>query len=579
MNPVNPNRPPSHLPPHAPSSPGQQDDTQAPAGDPAQPTGVSTMSVAQLPAYLPEARPRAAAASVPLPAPTYASVGLHNQYPQAGPADRTPSPPPQRRGLDIFAEWDAWAQIETDASENRAEAVTRMKNWLKAGHSHEELDLFDLGLTSLPENLPASVKSIDVSHNQLTSLSENLPASVKSINVSHNQLTSLSENLPASVKSIDVSHNQLTSLSENLPASLLSLDVSYNQLTRLPENIVTRLGRRCRVELMNNPLPSRVLDHLRQTVSTGYYRGPRFGFSMEAASEGVPARPLENAVSDWYGENEKNDVEAIWSVWKGEEGTAEFSRFLDRLRGTVNYGNQKFRQSVVEWLSHLADHPELRKDTFQVSVGATESCEDRVSLTFNEMKKLRLAADVENGAYDARLPDLISLARGMFRLDKLEEIAREKTESLRFVDEIEVYLAYQVKLLKILNLPLDTPDMRYFSVSWVTEDDLKNAENSVNASENAGFIHYLSTDWQPWQSVLKRLHRSEYEGAQEKLIDAMEDEFTTRLNARLKEIGLENDDDAWRIAGPQLRADMAREINGELTRNFLQTQTLLHLLD
>jgi hypothetical protein len=172
------------------------------------------------------------------------------------------------------------------------------------------------------------------------------------------------------------------------------------------------------------------------------------------------------------------------------------------------------------------------------------------------------------------MPELLALGRGMFRLDQLAVIAREKVASRNFVDEIEVYLAYQVKLREQLALPLDTPDMRFFNVSYVTQDDLDVAQARVMAAEQQGFADYLATAWQPWQSVLQRLEPQAYAAANEALIEAMGEPFAHRLQARLQALGIENDADAERIVGAQVRAEIEREIKGQLTRDFLARQGL-----
>ena len=162
------------------------------------------------------------------------------------------------------------------------------------------------------------------------------------------------------------------------------------------------------------------------------------------------------------------------------------------------------------------------------------------------MRQLRLACDVEQGVYDQRLPELLAPGRGMFRLDQLEGVAREKVASLNFFDEIGGYLAHQVKLRERLALPLDTPDMRFFNVSYVTcqaRDALDWAQARVMAANEA-------------------------------LIEAMGEPFANRLQARLREAGLENDVDAERIVGPQVRAEIEREIKGRLTRDFLDRHRL-----
>ena len=427
------------------------------------------------------------------------------------------------------------------------------------------LDVSGNRLTSLPENLPDQIRVLGVSNNRLPSLPENLPTSLHHLYASDNQLLSLPENLPASLQQLYVARNQLASLPENLPPRLIWLDVSGNRLVSLPEHIATTLtlGRRCRVDLHNNLIPAREQNHLRAMNSDPTYPGPQFLlatpflFDSEGPSDAAPVRPLANAVADWHGEGQE-DVKTAWRAFDNENGAAEFSQFLDRLRRTVNYGHPEFRQGVVAWLSDLAGDPKLRNDSFVVSVGATASCEDRVSLTYNDMKKVRLVSDVENGRYDDRLGELVEVARGMYRLDQLEKIARKKVKSLKYVDEIEVYLAYQVKLRETLKLPLDTPDMRFFAVSWVTDDDLTKAEAQVKSDENAHFINYLSTEWEPWQAVAKRLDNTGFEETQEKVLAHIEESFEAQRNAGYAELDRKIDDASHRLE--QLRATLPSEM-------------------
>jgi hypothetical protein len=91
----------------------------------------------------------------------------------------------------------------------------------------------------------------------------------------------------------------------------------------------------------------------------------------------------------------------------------------------------------------------------------------------------------------------------MFRLEKLEAIAMKKTRSLKLVDEIEVYLAYQVKLCAPLRLPLVVGEMAYFKISGVNEQDLLAAEATVKELENREFKDFLLA-WQPWLQAFKR---------------------------------------------------------------------------
>ena len=91
--------------------------------------------------------------------------------------------------------------------------------------------------TSLPENLPQSLRYFYSPYNKLTSLPDNLPQRLQDLYCSDNQLTSLPDKLPQNLYVLDCSYNQLTSLPDKLPQSLQKLYCYDNQLTSLPDNL------------------------------------------------------------------------------------------------------------------------------------------------------------------------------------------------------------------------------------------------------------------------------------------------------------------------------------------------------
>nr|WP_229175372.1 NEL domain-containing protein [Bradyrhizobium brasilense] len=106
---------------------------------------------------------------------------------------------------------------------------------------------------------------------------------------------------------------------------------------------------------------------------------------------------------------------AEWQHFADEPGAQDYARFLERLRGTVNYGNDEFRQAVADDLRQAAANPRLREQFFTQASEANASCEDRVTLHWNGMQTARLNADVEDGRYDDRLGELIQRGRVAFR--------------------------------------------------------------------------------------------------------------------------------------------------------------------
>ncbi len=141
----------------------------------------------------------------------------------------------------------------------------------------------------------------------------------------------------------------------------------------------------------------------------------------------------------------------------------------------------------------------------------------------------------------------------MFRLEKLELIARNKIRTLREVnkiaevDEIEVYLGYQNKLKKPLELSSVTAEMQYFDVSDITEPDLRDAEIRVKIDENLRFREWI-LPWAPLHSVLKRTNPEDWETLCEKKTLDYENTFRMLSDTELPN-ELVGDDDAERAVG------------------------------
>ncbi|WP_245452477.1 NEL-type E3 ubiquitin ligase domain-containing protein [Bradyrhizobium forestalis] len=447
----------------------------------------------------------------------------------------------------------------------RGNLLTRLPDTLPTGL--QSLALGSNRLTSLPDTLPPELKELEADGNRLTSLPDTLPAELLLLFARDNRLNSLPETLPTELQRLHVSGNSLSSLPENLPTELQMLEARNNRLTSLPESLLTRLGSGCMVYVEDNALPEQVRTNLAAALNAPSYAGPRVFFSMGGGTMVDQERPLANAVADWL----KSEPEAIavWQNFAHEEGAPEYALFLDKLQKTVNYDNPKFREAVAEDLRQAAIRPELRRQFFELAYGASETCQDRVTLTWNGMQTARLNADVEDGAYDDRLGELIQQGRVLFRLNALEPIARQKVDSLGFVDEVEVYLAYQVKLRERLDLQLIAPDMRFFDVAHVTEDDLTAAEIQVRNEEATGFADYLATRWQPWEMVVSRIAPQAHAQMEGRLREAMDEEFPSRLEQRLAEHQLTGDSDAELQFGAQISEEIAREIKGPLMRQVL----------
>ena len=459
---------------------------------------------------------------------------------------------------DYEAVWSAWEKAApAGQSPHRAEAVRKMRDCLNNGYS--ALVLSNTGLTDLPDHLPPDITILNLHANPLTSLPESLPQRLEMLNVSHNWLTSLPAQLPPTLKTLYVNNNRLASLPA-LPQELRNLCVSRNQLTRLPESIAD-LRSDAVVELDNNPLSERTRQALQDMVSDPGYSGPRIEFNMAGPSAPRETRPLHLAVADWLTPAKEGESTATdrWQSFGQENDAASFSVFLDRLSETENFRKDPgFKAQISSWLTQLTRDDELRAKTFAMATEATSSCEDRVTLALNQMKNVQLVHDAEKGKYDNNLPGLVSAGREMFRLEKLEQIARDKVSTLRFVDEIEVYLAYQNKLKEALELSSVSAEMRFFGVSGVTDSDLQAAEIQVKTAEDSQFSEWI-LQWSPLRSVLERAYPEDWEKLTEKKISDYDDAYRKLSDTELKPAGLTGNADAERAVGARAlgRAEQA----------------------
>ncbi|EAW8023131.1 type III secretion system effector E3 ubiquitin transferase SspH2 [Salmonella enterica] len=410
----------------------------------------------------------------------------------------------------------------------------------------QELSVSDNQLTSLPA-LPSELCKLWAYNNRLTSLPA-LPSGLKELIVSGNRLTSLPA-LPSELEELMVSGNRLTRLPV-LPSGLRSLSVFGNRLTRLPESI-TGLSSEATVNLEGNPLSERTLQALQNITSAPGYSGPSIRFDMAGASAPREVRALHLAVADWLTPAREGEPAPAdrWHMFGQEDNAAAFSLFLDRLSETENFiKDAGFKAQISSWLAHLAEDEELRANTFALATEATSSCEDRITFFLHQMKNVQLVHNAEKGEYDNNLAALVATGREMFRLGKLEQIAREKVRTLALVDELEVWLAYQNKLKKSLGLTSVTAEMRFFDVSGVTVTDLQAAELQVKAAEKSEFREWI-LQWGPLHSVLERKAPERVNALREKQISDYEETYRMLSDTELKPSGLVGNTDAERTIG------------------------------
>lgn len=452
----------------------------------------------------------------------------------------------------------------------------------------QELHCQNNNLLLLPE-LPASLTDIDCSNNHLMSVPA-LPDSLISLECSHNRLETMPA-LPRSLQYLITIHNPLTTLPP-LPESLRFLNCSNNRLTTLPDLPDTLDSLYCYANRLET-LPA-LPDSLQEL---GYSGNPLTTLPVlpaslirvnndASASGAIAPLPLIQSIGYWFPASQRADILPRFEAVASEENADIFSDFLNRLRYRYRDSQyESFRSQVKECLIRMADKPELREKLFLCAYDSTLNCDDRISLTWNIMRVAEMAFTVEQEGHEGNLPEIIDIARQVFRIKELADIADKKIKQIQrnddaFHEDLEVVLGLQTQLRDALQLTRTAPDMYFFRFSHLTEIDVKSAERQVRTAENRRFESWLN-NWEPWQIVLKRIDPQWYETAiDEKYAFIDSPEFEARMQEKLilHKVPPENHEAASITLGPIITAEKIHEIFVTQTRKILEAKGHASLL-
>lgn len=434
----------------------------------------------------------------------------------------------------------------------------------------ELLEILDLGadrgdlsfIVEIPEKLSnlSNLIKLNLKNNELV----NVPSffgklcSLEELNLSCNEIRSLPEEMIQlqNLEILDVSFNSLEEIPNSLLgiSSLLQLSLEVNNLTHLPDELfrlinlrhlilfgneslnglpegITRLSRQCLIELgdLSEPescsLSRAVLSRLEETINQPGYEGPSFRYYR-----GNPLLQQPKSLQTLLGElenivNRAGIAEGMLAfiARESEENQMSLRMWLSRLDAMRDYKSAKewLVNNVLKYLNLSITDPNFKESFYATIKGAETTCGDRMALS---IMHLGIAYQLEQPMEIFHLAEF--LRRGVFAMSLLEECARNKIPSLRFVDEIEVYLGYPLRLKNALGLPIEVKDMLYFRCSSLTREDLETARVSVlNTINNEDSFHVFLITQDKWKKALSKKCPEEYQAildANEKALDEEE---------------------------------------------------------
>ncbi|XP_026776868.3 biglycan b [Pangasianodon hypophthalmus] len=167
----------------------------------------------------------------------------------------------------------------------------------------------DLGLTSVPQNIPTDTKLLDLQNNRITELKENDfkgLSNLYALSLVNNQISKVHLRAFTPLKHLQklyFSRNLLTAVPKNLPPSLVELRIHDNRIKKVPAGSFSGLGSMNCIEMGGNPIQNGGFE-------PGAFKGLKLNYLRisEAKLTGVP-KDLPESLHELH--LDQNHIQAI----------------------------------------------------------------------------------------------------------------------------------------------------------------------------------------------------------------------------------------------------------------------------
>ena len=296
------------------------------------------------------------------------------------------------------------------------------------------------------------------------------------------------------------------------------------------------LIRRISPALMSAPLEFRRLFWLHGNPLPLEVRQRFAGFGQPVALSGAEPVAPDRVRSLWLehlrdGERQQRDER--WRQLQDEPGAAPLFALFGELLGTTDfrYARASLERRLFRVLDAAAVDTELRESLFDLAVHE-RTCVDGVMTCFNLLEvRVYVHESIRDAPATGRETALVELGKRLFRLQKLEEFARQDMNarpSARPADEVEVSLAYRVGLTSRLNLPGQASTLQFAQLAEVGPAELEAAYQAVRAAERSpALCEFLSTQTF-WCDYLRDQYAQRFTDAEQPFWKSLEELETQR---------------------------------------------------
>jgi len=342
------------------------------------------------------------------------------------------------------------------------------------------------------------------------------------------------------------------------------IDLRNNRITTIPESVTAPPAERLEqvaglnnfTHIGGNPLSEVTQQQLRDYWSRlererpdlwGVRRPGVFEYRAPMALAGRVAGGGQEltALQRWLKDLPADQVQARQAQWQSlsaQEGSQGFFHVLNDLEN-AGAGHADLQQRVWAVVDTLTEgNPEsvaLRQEMFEWA--GRPACCDRAALSFSNLEIMALVYRARALAMDGeQSAALLKLSRGLFRLEELEKIALAdierrtiainntpglsaalKTQQIRFLEEVEIKLAYRYGLKDRLELPGQPRRVRFVNLGNVTPEMLDQACAKVLALDGSPeeFQSLVAKDF--WKDLVTNKYRAQFEAQREPYQDRL----------------------------------------------------------
>lgn len=175
--------------------------------------------------------------------------------------------------------------------------------------------------------------------------------------------------------------------------------------------------------------------------------------------------------------------------------------FLSKLRWSAEFRKSSFQEAlanrVVDAFDLLVRDDFSRDEVLTRISDSVDACADKPIWALNQITLISKLAHARGHRDEVR-----ALGKGVMRLEVVHEHVRRKIASLKAVDDVCVFLRYEIELRDSLDLPVSAADMLFPIFIRVTPEELEACRDEALGISEESFELWLQ-DWPEWQRQLR----------------------------------------------------------------------------